>query len=489
MNEATRGYGRYESWFRDRIQSDTGPIETPQNEDDVARILTDPVRFPSPVRPVGSRHSMTPCMSAAAPRAASSPQRWGTIVDMTGLTRLRGSGGDSLRLIPDADGKRGTVTVPAGRTFISVARELGAQGWVFRVNTELGPLTVGAAACGATKDSSFPGESGQVCHDVIGMRVVKPNGERADFKEGDRDFNALRCSYGLFGIVTEVTFRVFPLEYISLRHEKIKPEDGKKFTSHELRKHIGQWLGRDGNENAVFLYMFPYRDRIVAELRAKPATEGEPDDNSLRLQIRNHFWDEGAHDWEEFARSVPLSGLKHKLQDLFDKTLEQYFARVLRLARINPVAQIVDFDPTDPKHRFTFSMWAFPEDEFPEILPRYFELCEKHEATYRSGLPHASYHIGQDTSSLLSYSRKGPVWTLDPICPDNVEGWQPFLSEFNEFCSSRGGMPLLNQTPYLRREQVQRAFADCLSDFEAARRRFDPDGRMLNAYFGELLRA
>ena len=81
----------------------------------------------------------------------------------------------------------------------------------------------------------------------------------------------------------------------------------------------------------------------------------------------------------------------------------------------------------------------------------------------------------------------GPVWTLDPICPAGLQGWEPFLHEFNTFCSAKGGMPLLNQTPFLKREHVRKAFADCLPDFEAARRRFDPGDRMLNAYFAEFL--
>jgi hypothetical protein len=164
----------------------------------------------------------------------------------------------------------------------------------------------------------------------------------------------------------------------------------------------------------------------------------------------------------------------------------------LHLRRINPVAQIVDFEKGDKEHRFTFSMWAFPEDEFPEILPLYFELCRKHEGSFRSGLPHASYHIGKDTSSPLSYSRKGAVWTLDPISPENKTpdekaAWRRFLEEFNDLCSKRGGVPLLNQTPYLTREQVRRAYGEQLTKFETARRRFDPEDRMLNAYFADFL--
>ncbi|HSC96719.1 MAG TPA: GMC family oxidoreductase N-terminal domain-containing protein [Burkholderiales bacterium] len=486
------------SWFGERIQSDAGPIKAPESETDVIRILREPARFPSPVRPVGSRHSMTPCMSAEAPAGAGSPRRWGTLVETTRLVRLRdgtgGPGDRSLRVIPDPGGRSGTVTVPAGRTFIGAAQELDAMSppWAFRVNTELGPLTIGAAACGATKDSSFPNEPGQVCHDVVGMRLIKPDGEAMDLREGDPDLEALRCSYGLFGIVTEVTFRVYPREYISLWHEELEPESDR-FTVAELTTHLRHWLERNGNGNAVFLYLFPYTDRILAELRRKPAAgDGEPEERSLRLGIRNFFWEKGIHDVEKLLQRTGSTRLKHAFQDLSGSVLRESLEHWLRLTKINPVAQIVDFDKGDARHRFTFSMWAFPEDKFPGILLEYFDLCRKHETTFRGGLPHVSYHIGRDTSSLLSYSRNGAVWTLDPICPKGEAaqvdpGWRPFLEAFNEFCSERGGVPLLNQTPYLTREQVRRAFGEKLVEFEAARRRYDPGGRMLNAYFADIL--
>ena len=497
MREKNGGDERLlKSWFHEVIQHRDGVIASPTSEAEVMDILTRPNLYPSPIRPVGSRHSMTPCISARA--TGGSPERWGTLVDMTGFISLCDESGkrtnESLRI--DWSASPVTVTVPAGRTFYDVAHELrrvergDVRGLQFRVNTELGSLTMGAAACGATKDSSFPGEFGQVCHDAVGMRLITPGGERRNLKEGDRDFDALRCSYGLFGIVTEVTYRVYPLEYISLKHEKVKPEDGEAFTPPELKKHFHAWLNKDeaGNDrNAVFLYLFPYRDRIVAEVRTKPATGGETHDESVRLEIRNRFWGKGAHSWEKFARRVVPSEVRRGLQDLFDKALAEYLAHVLRLDKVNPVAQVVNFDKQDEEHRFTFSMWAFPEDKFPEILPQYFDFCEKHEANFRTGLPHVSYHIAKDESSLLSYSREGPVWTLDPIAPENAEGWEPFLREFNEFCSMNGGVPLLNQTPHLTREQVRRAFGTRLTEFEAARRRFDPGDRMLNAYFADLL--
>ena len=58
---------------------------------------------------------------------------------------------------------------------------------------------------------------------------------------------------------------------------------------------------------------------------------------------------------------------------------------------------------------------------------------------------------------MLSPSLTGPVITLDPSSTGD-EGWEDFVIEFNEFCSQRGGLPLLNQTRALTKEQVALAF-------------------------------
>lgn len=465
------------NWFG-TIQCSERTIEEPGDEDGLRKILCDAQRFPSPIRPVGSLHSMTECIAARAP----GQPRWGTLVSLRQLAK------QPLRLDLRQDPQResvGKVTVPAGRTFISVARELREKDLQLRVNTELGPLTMGAAACGATKDSSFPDEPGQVCHDVVGMRLMKPDGEIKEFKEGDPDLDALRCSYGLFGVVTHVTFRVYRHQYISIRHEKLRVE--------EFEERRQQWV-RD--RQAVFLYMFPFakEQRIVAELRSKSAAS-EGREESVRLKARNYFWGEGLHRVGGAIRGLHFEDLKRRAGDVQQKFVGE-FLRQIDLDAVSPVAQIVDFEKLAEESKgktpkFTFSMWAFPTQPaggrpFAEILAEYFSFCKDAEG-FSPLLPQVSYHIEKDTSSLLSYSHQSDVWTLDPIAAEGEPGWEKFAKAFNDRCSEWGGTPLFNQTPFLERRHVVRAFGDRLDRFEAARRRFDPGRRMLNDYFAKLL--
>jgi FAD/FMN-containing dehydrogenase len=439
-----------------------GDVQRPWCEQQLIDILTDHVRYPSPVRPMGSRHSMTECM------VARRTGRWGTAVDMTGFTVLRN--GKPL----EVDVQRKTAVVPAGRIFIEVARELReTYNLTFNVVSEIGALTIGAAACGATKDSSSSGraEFGQLCSGVIGMRLIQPNGVARDLRRGDPEFEALCCSYGLFGIVTEVTFQLVPHTLVSLRHETIVLDEFAARTEELLKE-----------RNALFLYLFPYENppRIVAEVRRNAETNLSSGDFWLR--VRNLFWLKGLHRSVHILRRLPA--VFGKLQNVL---LRAFLVCFLKSKAASPVSYIVDFREPSPK--FTFSMWAFARKKFPAILSEYFSFCREVQKAggFRTLLPQVSYHIGRDESSLLSYSRDGDVWSLDPIASGDEPGWPEFLDAFNARCSAWGGKPLFNQTPRLTHPQVALAFGARLQDFEKTRRAFDPRERMLNDYFASLI--
>jgi FAD/FMN-containing dehydrogenase len=96
------------------------------------------------------------------------------------------------------------------------------------------------------------------------------------------------------------------------------------------------------------------------------------------------------------------------------------------------------------------------------------------------------YRVAEDQSSLLSYSYDGNMITIDPVSTGG-EAWVTFLGAYNQFCSDHGGVPLMNQTFGLTRAFVQKALGDRLQAFAEARQTFDPEGRLLNDYFRDLL--
>jgi FAD/FMN-containing dehydrogenase len=450
------------NWYG-TIQCHDGKVVFPKTEQDLAACLRNEAEYPSPVRPCGSRHSITPCMAASG-----AENSWGTLVDLSGMQEEY-----HVDKKVWVDGDAGTVTVGAGLRLFDVARRLQKDGLQLHVNPEIGSVTMGSAACVGTKDSSFPGEVGQIGSYAVSVRLVTPDGTVRTIDQTDADFPALRSSYGLFGIISAATFRVIPSEAISIEHEEIKLS--------EFEAASQRWL--DGR-SAVFLYLFPYANRIVAELRRKVGSPGGK--RSKRMAVRNFLWSKAAPRVARFGAHLPPGAAHDAFFGSEDLLVRKYLKEILEVEHCNPADQVIDFEHAT---KFTFSMWGFPARDFAKILPEYFAFCreQRRETDFRSSMPDASYHIAQDQGSLLSYSYDGPVWTLDPVSTGSEPGWNEFLMAFNERCDAWGGVPLFNQTPWLERRHVERAFGDRLVRFEETRRRFDPRNRLLNNYFRQLL--
>ena len=150
--------------------------------------------------------------------------------------------------------------------------------------------------------------------------------------------------------------------------------------------------------------------------------------------------------------------------------------------------QIIRYPKVSDDSRYTFSLWAFPEEQYATVLPPYIQFCKDYyqQTGYRTNMLNVGYRISKDQQSLLSYSYDGNVMTIDPVSTANP-GWEDFLSAYNVFCAARGGKALLNQTAQLTRTQVQNSLGDRLKKFAAVRKTYDPSNRLLNSYFQDLL--
>lgn len=440
------------NWFGD-IRLDPARVVRPERIEDVVDVVRDRERYPTPVRAAGSSHSMTRCVVAGG----------GTLLDMRGMSRVLEIGAD-------------TVTVEAGALYVAVAEALRERGLEFYMNFEIGTLTMGAAACAHTKDSSFAGEFGQLSAYCVGMKIVTATGDVMEVDEDDLELlRVLRTSYGLLGVVCEVTFRVRRIQPLAFDH---------------LTMTMGQFEDRlpalvSGRE-ALMYYVFPFQDRVTVERRwYRNGGRARP---SRAWRLRNLAQATiGPALARAISRYAPGSGLRNMLLKanlaVFWMLLSQ-----LRSSHSSAPDQIIRYPEAGGWSRYTFSIWSFPENRFPAVLREYVRFCERYEAEhgYRCEMPTVGYRIGRDPTSLLSYAPDGPVMTLDPVSTGE-RGWKAFLDKFNEFGSRNGGMPLLNQTPRLRPGQARQAFGSRFDDLAAVRHQWDPEDRLLNPYFERFL--
>ena len=442
------------NWFGD-IVSHPKVIVDAQTVDDIVAVMKNPAKYPSPVRAVGSNHSTSACGVADG----------GTLIRMK-MNRILNIGSDAL-------------TVEAGAIHIDLAQELEKHNLQFYVNTEIGSLTAGAAACAGTKDASMPGEYGQVGSYVIGVKLVLPNGELLEVtEEKDADLlSKIRSSYGTFGIVYEVTYRIRPLVRLAVHH--------KTYTLADFQSTLKDLIALD---YSMMYYTFPFEDKITIEFRKyNPNVAGDP--NRVAWALRNHTWAvSGPKLAHNVGQDISIKSIRYGVIDASNAAWRFQLENLVVSDNTMPADQIIRYPPVSNDSRYTFSLFAFPEEQFAQTLGEFFQFCRDYykQTGYRSDLLYVGYRILKDQKAWLSYSWNGNVMTIDPVSTGNP-GWTEYLTAYNEWCIGRNGIPLLNQTDGLTPAMLQNALGDRLTGVEETRQKFDPNGRLLNDYFKNLL--
>lgn len=442
------------NWFGN-IVSHPGVVVDANSVDDIVRVLKDPTQYPSPVRAVGSNHSTSPCGAADG----------GTLIRMK-MNKILNIGTDSL-------------TVEAGAIHLDLAKALEAKNLQFYVNTEIGSLTSGSAACAGTKDASMPGEYGQVGSYITGVKMVLPSGELLEVTEDQQPdlMKMVRCSYGTFGIVYEVTYKVRPLLPMAVHHETFSLED-----------FVSQLPALKARNQSMMYYIFPFEDKITIEFRAyNPSATGIPD--HIAWGLRNFFWGSaGPKFGHDVTQNIADPTICYGIIDAFNAGWRFKLENLVKGNYTIPGDQIIHYPPQSDDSRYTFSLFAFPEETYAAAITDFFKFVKDYYAQkgYRSNLLYVGYWILKDQQALLSYSYNGNVMTIDPVSTANP-GWDDFLIAYNQFCSDRNGVPLLNQTYGLTTAMVQKAFGDRLTAMQTTRKQYDPNGRLLNDYFRTLM--
>jgi hypothetical protein len=441
------------------ITATPAQLVSPRTVAELQSILKDADRYPSPVRAMGSYHSLTPCASSD-----------GTIISMSAMKR-----------IVHVDEERLTFTAEAGLQFIEASRALRRRKLQFLTNIEIGNMTLGSAACCHTKDGLDGGELGQVGSYVTGIKWVTPAGELAEASERDDPelLRLMRSSYGLCGVVYEVTFRIKPLEAIQFNY---LPRPVKDLTESEVDEIIDASSG---------LICWTVGGKAHFQTRKRIDRVGPF--GSLFAAGRRKLWNHTEARVGRFIdQRIPtrlLRNAAHHAKFASSKLLFSTLHMVGGATLYNP-DKTVDYSQTRPSARYAFTFWAFPRARWLGALREYLVFTEQHFKKYdfRCNMALGSYFIRKDTSSILSYSYDGDVFSIDPIhaCTDKL-AWDRFLSEFNEFACKRNGIPLLNQSPLVERRHVEDAYGARWMEFSQWVRQQDAQGRMLNPFFAALL--
>jgi hypothetical protein len=434
----------------------TGPATTVEvtTPTEIQTVLMDARRYPSPVRPVGSGSSTTRCITASG----------GTQLDLSTMNRV-------LKI------ERDRVTVQPGITLTELADILSDEGLELIGGFDLANRTVGGAASAAGLEASMAGDVGQFASHVLQLKVLSPNGKKFIVSEKTKSLLALmRLSYGLLGVIYEVTLRVRPVQGFAVQTAKVSFKDFGKLGA----KLLGATAG-------VKLYLLPFRDRIYLELR-RPAADADPG--------RKFAW--RLKDWAvysalpEAARSigmaVPIRQIRYPLIDSLSEVAQRLVNNALVRSGSNSVEQSGRFRALGSKSRFTYTTWAFPAGEFASTALAYKLFCKEYYARtgFRCDMPTVGFRLNRDRSALLSPSFDTPMFTLSPLSTQ-VDGWDDFVLDFADFAAKNHGVPFFNQTRNASPEVVAQRYGTRLAFFNKVRRELDPHDRLVNSFFQSYL--
>jgi FAD/FMN-containing dehydrogenase len=417
--------------------------------EDIPSILEKTKSYPTPVRMVGADYSQTRCVGGDG----------GTTVDTGALDKILEFGETFVR-------------AQAGVRVGTLVRALAERGLELPLTPEMGQISLGALAVTTLPQASYDAGVAQLSSCVTELKLITPQGKQMVVTEKERDLmRVLRSSFGLLGVVHEVVLRVRPLTAVKIDYQVLT-----------LKEFAGRFAAIMKSPGALRLHISPFTDRITVERRM--LDESASLNRSGIWQIRNSVMRNVLPAFGSTVGSVLATpGLRATMLSGVQRAL-----RATRGVALYSHEWMRDLPSEAWKARFTYSLWAFPQADYPKLLAEYFAFCKAYykEHRYRCNVVSGASRLHQDRGSLFSVSYSGPMITLEPSSTGDT-GWDDFLIDFNDFASGLGGTPTFNQTRALQPEHVSKSFGERLKLFRALRQRTDPLNRLRNSYFAYLL--
>src|SRR5580700_3495022 len=371
--------------------------------EDLPAVLSKSKSYPTPIRMVGADYSQTRCVGGDG----------GTTVDTAGLDKILEFGETFVRA---------QVGVRVG-TLVSALAERGLE---LPLTPEMGQISLGALAVSTLPQASYGAGVAQLSSCVTELKLITPQGKQMIVTERERDLmRVLRSSFGLLGVVHEVVLRVQPLTPVKIDYQEVSLKDfTARFNS------ITQAPG------ALRLHISPLTDRITIERRT--LDESASQSRSGIWQIRNSVMHNVLPAFGSTVGSVLAApGLRNAVITGMHRALRGGSRGVMMYSH-----EWMRDMPKEPcKARHTYSLWAFPQADYPQLLSAYFAFCKSYykQHRYRGNVVSGASRLHQDRGSLFSASYTGPMFTLEPSS-SGEQGWDDFLIDFNDFASSHGGI-------------------------------------------------
>lgn len=440
---------------RFRLHKQFGPeILKPVHVREIRDALDPESRYIAPFRPMGANSSATDATASLA----------GTVVDVSCLNEIR-----------NIDAYGDTVTVQAGARIGDLVKELAKHGLELAGAHDLMSRTVGGAVAGACIGPAFGGDGAFFASQVRSLRLITPNGKPIEVRNDQKNLlNAFRLSFGMLGVIYEVTLNVRPIRVFSVTHRRCSFEQFAAVA--ERLSHVDVGLK---------YFLLPFRDRVYLDIRRYTAEAS----SGHRIPWKLKDWGESTvlpQVFKSINCVVPVAGVRYRIIDEISKMTQGLVSTRLVNSGSNATAQMSSTRNGKPSNRLFYSTWFFPAADFAIVVQAYREFCLRihKNSGFRCDMPTVGFRIGKDGSSLLSPSFDEPMIALRAISTQSA-GWEDFCIDFSEFARHWGGLPVFNQTREVPADYPGQVFGSRLEFFRKIRRQFDPENRMMNSFLSQ----
>ncbi len=428
-------------------------VLTPANLKELMRCCDPAANVALPLRPRGAGTASTDCNT--------SPM--GTVVCTTGLNRIL-----------NIDTYNHTVTAEAGVRIGQLVDALAEYGLELIGSPDQYERTLGGAVAAPCIGPAAGKQAGCFASHVISAKIVTAGGKLLPVSAEQKHLlNALRGSYGMLGVIYEVTLDVRPLSTFTATHRRLSIDDFCKVVDKMALSDIG-----------LKCYVLPYRDSVYFDVRRYDDKAG----NAYRTPWKIKDWGESTvlpQVFKSLNRVVPIPSVRYRLIDRISEATQGLVNT--RLVRNGNHASI------GSRHRkrrnarqMLRSTWCFPATDFSLVLRAYRDFCHNVLANsgYRCDMPAVGIRIARDDSSLLSPSFDEPMIALQSLSTQQ-NGWEDFVIDLAEFAEQWGGAPIFNDSRALRAEHAAQVYSTRLEFFRKIRRQLDAENRFLNPFLAQ----
>ena len=432
----------------------TGPVQLePSNLNDLQQCLDPASKYPLPIRPQGAGTASTDCNVSIN----------GTTLGTVALDRI-------IRI----DTEESTVTVEAGVPLEYLVEALAEEGLELVGGYELQGRTVGGAVAAPCFGPCVGDNGAYFSSHVIAMKVVTADGRLLSISPAQKNLlGAFRMSFGLLGVIYEVTLRVRHIRTFSASHRRVTIGKFAEIVDTLSASDVG-----------FKFYLMPYRDRVYLDLRRYESDPG----SAYTVPWKIKDWGESTvlpHVFRSLNRVMPIQSVRYNLIDTISEATQSLVNSRLVRSGSNATSQSSRSKKRNKRTRY-YSTWCFPANDFSVVVKAYQEFCAAIYADtgYRCDLPAVGHRLCRDSLSPLSPSFDESMIALT-TASTQLRGWEDFVIDLAEFAEKWGGTPVISQSRAIRAEHTIQTYTNRLDFFRRTRRQLDPHNRLLSPFLAQ----